>query len=311
MRGQFGSADSGNQNALTVEKCPGRERTTRHRLRFAEWRDTLLPVDQTSRSLPREVTMSEWRPAAPSHMDDAVFLHTDGRRIVARSGRPVVLRGVGLGGWMNMENFITGYPATETLQRAALRGVLGEEGYRRFFDRFLDVFFADADAAFIASLGLNHVRLPVNYRHFEDDMRPFELDEAGFLLLDRAIDRCARHGLYAIIDLHALPGAQNQRWHSDNPTHRALFWTHRHFQDRVVHLWEGLARRYRNNPWVAGYNPINEPGDASGEVIGPFYRRLHDAVRAVDPDHILFLEGNRYSVDFDMFGDPWPNSVYS
>ena len=48
-------------------------------------------------------------------------------------------------------------------------------------------------------------------------MRPFELDEGGFRLLDRAIDRCARHGLYAIIDLHALPGAQNQRWHSDNP----------------------------------------------------------------------------------------------
>src|SRR5262245_35994599 len=99
--------------------------------------------------------------------------------------------------------------------------------------------------------------------------------------------------------------------HSDNPTHRALFWTHRQFQDRVVHLWEAMARRYRDNPWVAGYNPINEPGDASGEVIGPFYRRLHEAVRAVDPDHILFLEGNRYSVDFAMLGDPWPNTVYS
>ena len=244
-------------------------------------------------------------------MNNAILLQTSGRGFATRSGRSIVLRGVGLGGWMNMENFITGYPATETLQRAALRRALGEDVYRRFFDRLLDVFFADADAAFIASLGLNSVRLAVNYRHFEDDTRPFELDEGGFLLLDRAIERCARHGLYAIIDLHALPGAQNQRWHSDNPTHRALFWTHRHFQDRVVHLWEAMARRYRDNPWVAGYNPINEPGDASGDVIGPFYRRLHDAVRAVDPDHILFLEGNRYSVDFDMFGDPWPNTVYS
>lgn len=38
-------------------------------------------------------------------------------------------------------------------------------------------------------------------------------------------------------------------------------------------------------------------------MIAPFYRRLYDAVRAVDADHILFFEGNRYSVDFDMFGD--------
>ena len=223
----------------------------------------------------------------------------------------MILRGIGLGGWMNMENFITGYPATESLQRAALRRVLGDDGYTRFFDRFLDVFYADADAAFLASLGMNHVRLPVNYRHFEDDMRPFELLEEGFRVLDRAIERSARHGLYSIIDLHALPGAQNQRWHSDNPTHRALFWTHRHFQDRVIHLWEALARRYRTNPWVAGYNPINEPGDVDGTVIAPFYRRLHDAVRTIDPDHILFFEGNRYSVDFKMFGDPLPNTVYT
>jgi aryl-phospho-beta-D-glucosidase BglC (GH1 family) len=243
--------------------------------------------------------------------DDSIFLQTAGDRIATRSGHPVSLRGVSLGGWMNMENFITGFPATESLQRAALEKALGEEGYRRFFGRFLDVFFADADASFIASLGLNLVRLPVNYRHFEDDMRPFELRDDGFRLLDRAIERCARHGLYTIIDLHALPGFQNQRWHSDNPTHQALFWTHKHFQDRVVNLWTALAHRYRDNPWVAGYNPINEPGDVGGLTIGPFYERLHEAVRAIDPHHILFLEGNRHALDFGMFGAPGPNTVYT
>ena len=244
-------------------------------------------------------------------MNDDVWLQVSGPHLTTRAGRRVVLRGVGLGGWMNMENFITGFPATETLQRDALGRALGDEGTRQFFERFLDVFFGDDDAAFLASLGLNSVRLPVSYRHFDDDLRPFELKEEGFQLLDRAIERCARHGLYTIIDLHALPGSQNQRWHSDNPTHRAFFWDYKHFQDRVIHLWEAFARRYRNQPWVAGYNPINEPGDVSGTAIGPFYRRLHDAVRAIDPDHILFLEGNRYSVDFDVFGDPWPNTVYT
>ena len=51
-----------------------------------------------------------------------------------RDNSPVTLRGVGLGGWMNMENFITGYPSTESLQRKALRKALGPEGYERFFD---------------------------------------------------------------------------------------------------------------------------------------------------------------------------------
>ncbi|RIQ21078.1 glycoside hydrolase family 5 protein [Jiangella rhizosphaerae] len=239
------------------------------------------------------------------------FVAVDGSRLVGGDGSPLVLRGLGLGGWMNMENFITGYPSTESLQRKALRRVLGDEAYERFFDSFLTSFFTDDDAAHLASLGLNSLRVPFNYRHFEDDDRPFELKESGFRRLDTVVDACARHGIYTILDLHALPGAQNQHWHSDNPTHYAQFWNHRHFQDRVVHLWEALADRYKTNPWVAGYNPVNEPGDATGEVVGPFYQRLEAAIRAVDPHHVLFLDGNRYSTEFHMFGDPLPNTVYT
>jgi hypothetical protein len=84
-----------------------------------------------------------------------------------------------------------------------------------------------------------------------------------------------------------------------------------HFQDRTVNLWEAFATRYRDNPWVAGYNPINEPYDPGEALIMPVYRRLVDAIRAIDPHHLIFLEGNRYSQDFHMFGDPWPGIVYT
>ena len=117
--------------------------------------------------------------------------------------------------------------------------------------------------------------------------------------------------MYSIIDLHALPGSQNQHWHSDNPTHRALFWEHRHFQDRVVHLWEAIADRYKGNAWVAGYNLMNEPADESRAVVGPFYERLAAAIRAVDPDHILFFDGNTYSTEFGFFGEPLDNAIYT
>src|SRR5438874_8474237 len=100
-------------------------------------------------------------------------LKVKGNQIVNADGQTVVLRGFGLGGWMNMENFITGYPATEQAQREAIRRVLGDELGAQFFDRFLQSFFTAADADFIRSLGLNLLRLPINYRHFEDDMHPF------------------------------------------------------------------------------------------------------------------------------------------
>jgi hypothetical protein len=78
-----------------------------------------------------------------------------------------------------------------------------------------------------------------------------------------------------------------------------------------VHLWEVFAQRYKDNSWVAGYNPMNEPWDPSERMIGPIYRRLVDAIHAIDPHHLIFLEGNRYSKDFHMFGDPLPGVVYT
>ena len=139
-------------------------------------------------------------------MNDALqWLRTSGPDVVAPDGTPVRLRGVGLGGWLNMENFITGYPATESAHRKAMREALGERRYELFFDSFLTHFFGPQDAAFIASLGMNCVRIPVNYRHWEDDARPFEFDPRGFAHLDRAIEACAAAGLYTVIDLHAVP----------------------------------------------------------------------------------------------------------
>jgi endoglucanase len=236
-------------------------------------------------------------------MNAPPWLRVSGMRIVADSGERVILRGVGVGGWLNMENFITGYPSTESLQRAALRRAMGEAAQAAFFRRFTDVFFAAEDARYLASLGLNCVRLPVNYRLLEDDSAPFRVREAGLAALEAAVATCAAHGLRVILDLHALPGGQNADWHCDNPTHRAAFWEQRVFQDRAVTLWEALADRFAGNPWVAGYNPVNEPADPDGEVIGPFCARLAAAIRAVDPRHILFLDGNRYGTDFSAFGD--------
>jgi aryl-phospho-beta-D-glucosidase BglC (GH1 family) len=212
---------------------------------------------------------------------------------------------------MNMENFITGFPANENAFRQVVFRALGKEKADYFFKRYLEYFFTAEDARFIKSLGLNLVRLPFNYRHFEDDLNPMQIREAGLKHLDRVIKICAEHELYTILDLHAAPGYQNQDWHSDNPSQQALFWQHKHFQDRAVWLWEIIADRYKENPWVAGYDLLNEPSDPSGEVIGQFYQRVVEAIRSIDPHHIIFLEGNRFSQDFSAFGLPLPNIVYS
>ncbi|RSH95251.1 hypothetical protein EHS25_000337 [Saitozyma podzolica] len=217
---------------------------------------------------------------------------------ITLNGKPILLKGASLGGWMLMENFMNGFSGHEYQARAELRKTLGQDKYEYYFDKY---YFTEADAQFLASIGFNCIRVA-------DDMNPRVFKKSGLKHLDRVVDLCAAHGIYTVIDLHALPGGQNIDWHSDNGTHQALFWEHKDFQDRAVWLWEILAE---DNTWVAGYNPMNEPTDIEHGRLQAFYVRIEKAIRAVDPNHILFLDGNSFGYDFSHFKVPLPNCVYS
>lgn len=240
-------------------------------------------------------------------------------QIVNQRGEPVRLRGVNVGGWMNMEDFMNGFPGAEHRLRATMAEVLGEQKAHFFFERLLDHFFNEEDVAFLKSVGVNVIRLPFNYRHFERDDRPFQYLEAGFERLDRAVRWCARHGIYVILDFHAVQGWQNPDWHCDNANRLVLLWDNPHFQDRFVALWVEIARRYRGNPTVAGYDLVNEPCTRIRYVSTPYrpnwegmnalYRRVIGAIRAVDPDHILFIEGDGFSTCFAGLDAPFDDNV--
>jgi endoglucanase len=232
-------------------------------------------------------------------------LSVAGRHLVDEQGRRVRLRGFGVGGWMNQENFINGFPGVEHRLRARATTALGLDRAERFFDRLADHFLAEADIAYAASLGANALRLAVNYRHLESDRAPGVYKEAGFLRLQEALDACAAAGLYAVIDLHAAPGWQNPDWHCDNMSRTALLWSHPTFVERTERLWVQIAQRFHEHPALAGYDLINEPAvntPYEPDDYGPLnalYRRLVKAVRSVDPHHIIFLEGNMFGSRFD------------
>lgn len=213
---------------------------------------------------------------------------------------------------MNMENFITGFAGREFQFRESLLEKLGKDKYEFFFDKFLEYFFTEEDAVLFASLGLNCLRLPFNYKHFEDDLQPGIIKEEGYKHLDRVVDLCAKHGIYTILDLHAVPGGQNNDWHSDTATHEPDFFNHKEFTDRMTLLWVHIAKHYKDNAWVAGYNPLNEPADRTQTRLIKWYNEVEAAIRSVDNKHILFWDANTYASDFSHFPDKlWPNSAYS
>ena len=186
-----------------------------------------------------------------------------------------------------MENFITGYPGAERCLREAIRGELGEERYQAFFGSLLDAFVTEGDFQFLKEIGATCVRIPFSYRHFESDMTPGVYDDKGFYHLDRAIELGRKYGIYVILDLHAAAGWQSPGWHCDNPYGISLLWEERHYQERVRDLWVHIARRYRNEPWVAGYNLLNEPVAPNMAILNRCYREWIEAVRRVDDRHII------------------------
>lgn len=256
------------------------------------------------------------------------FLQTRGKEITDFDGNKIRLRGACIGGWMNLENFIDGYPGTEHGIRAAVAKVLGKDKAEFLFDRMLDYFFNEGDIKFIRECGATVVRLPLNYRHFEDDKAPLNYKEEGFKRLDKVIQWCEDNELYVILDMHSVPGWQNSHWHCDNDRGVSLFWSDNYYQDRAVALWKKFASRYKDRAVIAGYNIMNEPctnthdGDypfnayqnysPDWESMNKVYNKIVQGIRSVDPEHIIFVEGDNYSKLFSGLEVPFvKNLVYS
>lgn len=256
------------------------------------------------------------------------FLQTRRKQIVKENGMPIALRGLCVGGWMNMENFINGYPGTEISLREHVQAVLGEEKGILFFDRMLSAFLAEEDICFIKSTGATCIRVALNYRHFEDDEAPFQYKEKGFKMLMDLVNLCEKYDLYVIFDMHAIQGWQNTHWHSDNDRGISLFWRDKCYQDRYYALMQEFARRFKNSPAVAGYELFNEPSSSCRSGDYPFnmyenfssdYERFNRIVRTatkkireIDQKHIIFIEGDSYGHNFAGMEAPFDdNLVYS
>jgi hypothetical protein len=106
--------------------------------------------------------------------------------------------------------------------------------------------------------------------------------------LDQALPACARYGIKVVVDLHSPPGGRL----ANNDV--AMF-SEPLYQDHFVAVWEMMARRYRGNPAIWGYDLINEPTQVEPPPAGVAdwlgtQVRAAKAIRAIDPDRPIFIE---------------------
>ncbi|MFA5239391.1 MAG: cellulase family glycosylhydrolase [Phycisphaerae bacterium] len=230
------------------------------------------------------------------------FLRVNGKDFY-RDDEKIILRGYGIGSWLNLEHFMLGIPGTDSQMRTAIANAYGKDNAKKFWQKFYTSMVDKSDFQFMKSLGVNAVRIAFNYRLFENDQKPYSYTEEGFEQIDRALGLCEQYGIYAILDLHSAPGWQNPDWHCDNTMGESLFWEHADFRKRTMALWKHIASHYAANKWVGAYDLMNEPVVMTPDkkILNQVSTDLINEIRKVDKNHIIFVQGDMYSSNFDMF----------
>lgn len=223
------------------------------------------------------------------------FLKADGRVLRNRfgTGEVVTLRGTNVGSWQVMEAWMS--PTNAPDQKTAIAILterFGKETAEELFRIYESHWIQERDFDYVKELNFNVLRLPISYLNLLDE--DGKLREDTLATYDWFVEECEKRDIYVILDLHGAPGSQNGRDHSGD-TSGSLLFTDKEAQDLTLALWEQLAAHYKGNPTIAGYDLLNEPEGSNeerapwGAVQLPFYDRLYQAIRTIDPDHVILL----------------------
>jgi endoglucanase len=241
---------------------------------------------------------------------ESQLVHIEGKNFVAPDGSILHLKGISLGNWLMPEGYMFKFEVAKAPRQiyGAFDRLLGRERAAPFWAEFRERYIQRDDMHFLKSVGFNVVRIPLHWNLFMSDDGTMTGD--GWAQLDRVLGWVRKAGLLAIVDLHAAPGGQTGINHDDGPGYPLMFYVPRD-RERTVRLWRAIALAHAGDPTILGYDLLNEPIAPYHDTatlnprLEPFYKRVTEAIREVDPGRIVFLAGGQWSSSFDMFGPPF------
>lgn len=251
----------------------------------------------------------------------AQYLHQKGKYIVDGNDNEFIIRSMGMGGWMLQEGYMmetSGIANTQHQLKDKIAQLIGEDGMNEFYDAWLTNYCQKADIDSMAAWGFNAIRLPMHYNLFT---LPIEQEPVlgedtwltkGFDMVDSLLNWCAANNMYLILDLHAAPGGQGKDAAiADYDSSKPSLWESAENRRKTVALWAKLAERYASEQWIGGYDLINETNwDMSNNTpLRTLYGEITKAIREVDTNHLIFIEGNWFANDFTGLTPPWDNNM--
>ena len=267
-----------------------------------------------------------------SHITYSQYLHQQGKYIVDGDGQEFISRSMGLGGWMLQEGYMletAGFAGTQHEIRALIEESIGKDRTDEFYDAWLANHCTREDIDSLASWGFNAVRPALHYNLFtlpiEEEPVPGQDTWLlkGFQMIDSLLVWCAANEMYVFLDLHAAPGGQGRNADiSDYDPSKPSLWESDENKRKTVALWRKIAERYANEKWIGGYDLINETNwgfngdsngcDGSNEPLFLLMKEITGAIREVDKNHLIIIEGNCWANNMNGLFPPWDdNMAYS
>lgn len=232
-------------------------------------------------------------------------------------------RGVNLGSWFSLESWLTPSLFEKAHEPKGSEhdvvSALKTEDARKLLENHWDHFIDEGDFQWMASHGINSIRLPIGYFHilagFPDESVRSILSgtdyskyaavyEGAWSRIVRAIETARKYNIGVLVDLHSAPGCQNADGHSGMSTGKVNFWNGfcaGKNQRKTIEILVALASALGEHENVAGIELLNEP--QNNKNLESWYESAVHAIRksASSPGNSLPL----------YIGDGWATGHYA
>jgi endoglucanase len=148
------------------------------------------------------------------------------------------------------------------------------------------IFIQEKDLEYIAELGFEHVRLPIDEEQMWD--KQGNRHEDAFEIMDNCIKWSIKNNLRVILDLHIL------RSHHFNAAEKPL-WTDPAEQEKFCELWRDLSSALNKYPVsMLAYELMNEAVADDPEDWNQLLAKCFSAIRELEAERLIVIGSNRW-----------------
>lgn len=187
--------------------------------------------------------------------------------------------GINLGGWLSQYDCLEASPGTE-----------------QEMEHHLDTYMTQEDMKRIAGWGFDHVRLPIDYRLFDEREAGRRYREKAIACMDKCAEWCGKYHLNLVIDLHDAEGNIYGKMDAPMP-----LLTEEKLQQKFIGFWEWMAHHFLGvQTPVLLFELLNEVSDGSGYLWNRLYRRTVERIRGIDAKRGILIGSNGQNSPFRL-----------